>query len=104
MDEVFGVENFVSLITFRKTGSIATKHLGTIADFLILYAKNKEQLKFKKLFIPKNLSDDAQYNRIILSNGKTMYSVVTLMNLTHLAIVLVVTGHFNIVIIYICSC
>ena len=69
MDEVFGVDNFLALITFRKTGSIATKYIGTIADFLILYAKDRQHLKFRKLFVPKNLLDDGQYSDVLLTDG-----------------------------------
>lgn len=70
MDEVFGPENFVSQISFRKTGSMATKYIGTIADFLILYAKDKNNLKFRKLFVPKELGSDTQYNKIILKGNE----------------------------------
>jgi adenine-specific DNA-methyltransferase len=34
--EVFGAENFVSMITFRKTGSIASNTIGTIADYHVM--------------------------------------------------------------------
>jgi adenine-specific DNA-methyltransferase len=41
-DEVFCNDNFISLITFRKTGSTASNTIGTISDYLIFSAKNKE--------------------------------------------------------------
>src|SRR5665647_2396463 len=41
MDEVFGSENFVSLIAFRKTTVQATELLTTMDDFLLWYAKAK---------------------------------------------------------------
>ena len=69
MDEVFGSENFVSLIAFRKTGSISSETLGTITDYLVFYAKNKENLKFRKLYKMKSIQDDNQYSRILLSDG-----------------------------------
>ena len=70
VDDVFGVKNFVSLISFRKTGSIASKHIGTISDFLILYAKDIEKLKFRKLFVPKQLGSDEQYNMVMSKDGQ----------------------------------
>ncbi len=51
MDEVFGKENFVSLITFTKTRSlVSSEYLTTIADFLLWYAKDKNNIKVRKLF------------------------------------------------------
>ncbi|MCL0073210.1 site-specific DNA-methyltransferase [Dehalococcoidia bacterium] len=50
MDEVFGRENFVALITFRKTTGFPTRLLGTVYDFLLWYAKTKESAKYKQLY------------------------------------------------------
>ena len=69
MDEVFGPNNFISIISFRKTGSIATKYIGTISDFLVLYANDKDNLKFRKLFLGKALGGDEQYNMLMMRDG-----------------------------------
>jgi adenine-specific DNA-methyltransferase len=45
MDEVFGSENFVSLITIAKTTSASSELLGNINDFIIWYGKSKEKIK-----------------------------------------------------------
>jgi adenine-specific DNA-methyltransferase len=45
MDEVFGRDNFVSLISFEKTTSFETKTLPSISDYLIWYGKDKIKLK-----------------------------------------------------------
>ena len=47
MDEVFGSENFVRQITFQKTGGIETDLLGVTVDYLLLYAKNRQNFKSK---------------------------------------------------------
>jgi adenine-specific DNA-methyltransferase len=39
MDEVFGSENFASLITFSKTSSATTELLPGMCDYVLLYAK-----------------------------------------------------------------
>lgn len=44
MDEVFGPENFVSQLSFRKTSNLTTEFLPTNSDFLLWYGKNTEQL------------------------------------------------------------
>jgi len=50
MDEAFGEENFVSLITFQTTSGFETTTLATLGDFLLWYAKDKSQVKIRKLF------------------------------------------------------
>lgn len=50
MDEVFGGDNFCSLITFQKTGSIASSGLGSTVDYIVWYAKDKEKFKYRQLF------------------------------------------------------
>ena len=54
MDEVFGEENFVSEITTSKTTGFTTRLLPNINDFIIWYAKNHEQLKFRRAYSAKS--------------------------------------------------
>lgn len=70
MDEVFGSENFVSLIKFRKkTMPLGTKYLEEICDFIVFYAKDKEQLKYRPLFTEMNVEGDAHWNYYELPDG-----------------------------------
>ncbi|HMH53270.1 MAG TPA: site-specific DNA-methyltransferase [Candidatus Acidoferrum sp.] len=55
IDEVFGEHNFVSEISFRKTTSQTSDYLSGICDYLLLYAKNYEQLKYRRLYRFKEL-------------------------------------------------
>jgi len=41
LDEVFGSENFVSLITVQKTGQKSSATIDAVSDYIIWYAKNK---------------------------------------------------------------
>jgi adenine-specific DNA-methyltransferase len=50
LDEVFGSENFVSLITVSKTGSLTGELLSSVADYLLWYARAKPQTKYRKLY------------------------------------------------------
>lgn len=53
MDEVFGSENFIAQIAFIKTSG-STKHfIGGTFDYLVFYAKKKESLKYRQLFLDK---------------------------------------------------
>nr|MBI4156786.1 site-specific DNA-methyltransferase [Candidatus Woesearchaeota archaeon] len=50
MDEVFGPENFITIIQFRTASTKPTKLLSGVCDFVVWYGKDKSQLKFRELF------------------------------------------------------
>ena len=50
LDEVFGSENFISLITVSKTGSLTGELLSSVSDYLVWYGRDKSQTKYRKLF------------------------------------------------------
>lgn len=53
LDEVFGAENFVNLITFTTTGGFTqAEALGSVADYLIWYGKDRSSTKIRKLWRP----------------------------------------------------
>jgi adenine-specific DNA-methyltransferase len=58
LDEVFGSENFVSLITVIKTGGLGSRYLIGVSDYLLWYAKNKDGLKFRQLYSRKALGEE----------------------------------------------
>jgi adenine-specific DNA-methyltransferase len=71
MDEVFGPENFVSQITYRtKNMTLGAKYLETIADFILWYAKDKEQLKYRQLYKEMNVEGDSHWNLMELADGR----------------------------------
>ena len=72
MDEIFGPENFVSLITFKKAGGQASNLLSGISDYLIWYAKDKTKIKFHPLYKPKILTEGTghRYSSLELSDGQ----------------------------------
>lgn len=65
MDEVFGEENFVSIITVQKAGSIFSRYLGGVSDFLVWYSKDFSRLKYRNLFAKRGISED-EYGRFSL--------------------------------------
>lgn len=71
MDEVFGEENFISLITFKKTHYQESENVSNISDYLILYAKNLEQNKHRKQWIAADLErlDFGKYTKAFTENG-----------------------------------
>ena len=52
-DEVFGVQNFVAQISFRKkTMPLGASYMEQMHDYIVFYAKSKEKLKFRQLYLP----------------------------------------------------
>jgi len=49
MDEVFGDENFASIITFQSTTSLGTIGLSAAGDYVVWYHKDKSRAKFRPL-------------------------------------------------------
>jgi adenine-specific DNA-methyltransferase len=48
LDEVFGVDSFVSQIIFSKTASATSEYLAGTYDVLLVYARSREQLKYRQ--------------------------------------------------------
>jgi adenine-specific DNA-methyltransferase len=71
MDEVFGDENFISLIAFLKTSSSTTNELASTSDYIIWYARSKAGIKFRAPTIPKTLEGPGggEYRSVIMPDG-----------------------------------
>ena len=69
VDEVFGSENFMSLITVRKTSPLGVNGLPNISDYIIWYAKDKEHVKYRQLYTPKEFGGDSAYTFLELEDG-----------------------------------
>jgi len=71
MDEVFGSENFVSEIIFRKKGmTLGAKTLETMNDFILWFAKDKEKVKYRQLFEDYNVEGASRWTMVELPNGE----------------------------------
>src|SRR6266568_4649947 len=64
MDEVFGSENFVAQINFKSTSALGQKGLAQAYDYIIWYAKDSEQYKFRPLFKTRDILDDKEWRFI----------------------------------------
>jgi adenine-specific DNA-methyltransferase len=71
LDEAFGEDNFVSLISFRTTSSFTARTLSRDSDYLLWYARNNNALKYRSLLRSRPVSDDeaGRYTRIEELNG-----------------------------------
>jgi adenine-specific DNA-methyltransferase len=78
MDEVFGSENFVNQIFYKKTSGAGSPgeldSLPSVGDYIIWYAKNKSVYKFRKLYLPRYYGEPGteHYRSIELENGERM--------------------------------
>ena len=72
LDEIYGSENFCREISFVTTSGFRTKLLSRQNDYLLWYAKNIENVKFRPVFRVKPYGSDdfLVYNKIELPNGK----------------------------------
>ena len=59
LDEVFGATNRVALIPYVTSGSSSAKTLPSVCDFLLWYAKDKSQVKYRQLYEPLSRAEKA---------------------------------------------
>ena len=63
LDEIFGRDNHFSTIVYRTTTSAggpsgATQSLGAVADTLLWYARDVSRMKYRAIYLPKELGDE----------------------------------------------
>ena len=66
MDEVFGEENFINLISFAKRSPQPDDFLSSVTDYLIWFGKNRRESKFRVPFFPKK-----EYSAEFVTNDLT---------------------------------
>jgi adenine-specific DNA-methyltransferase len=73
LDEVFGSENFIANIVFKKTSATGSDRMDGTFDTILWYAKNKEIHKYRQLYEDKGFGSfiPSAYNRVMLPNGTT---------------------------------
>ncbi|MEU5786794.1 site-specific DNA-methyltransferase [Micromonospora purpureochromogenes] len=69
MDEVFGSENFVSQIVFKKTAGATSSYLGAVADIILWYATDLPRLKYRQPYAQKTKTADEQYTTVLMPDG-----------------------------------
>ena len=71
-DEIFGSKNQIALIYFRKkTMPLGGTFLESMGDYIVWYAKDKENAatKFRRIYRKQDVSDDFHWNNVICPNG-----------------------------------
>ena len=71
MDEVFGDENCIAMISFTKTTSATNDYLSGVADYVVWFCKSKEACKYRQIYREKSAGGDgaAHYNSLVFPDG-----------------------------------
>jgi adenine-specific DNA-methyltransferase len=73
MDEVFGDENQIAEIVFKKTGGQRTNLIAGNVDYVLWYAKDKRSVKYRQVFLSKFDGDEVAvsgYGTVELESGE----------------------------------
>jgi len=70
LDEVFGEDNCIETIAFRKkTMPLGGRLLEGICDYIIWYARNKSQVKYRSLYQAMDVQGDSHWNIAMEKSG-----------------------------------
>lgn len=74
MDEVFGSENFVSIITYQKSTPLSTSLLPTTCDYILWYCKEKSKIKYRQIYVSKEAGSEgaSRYRSVELKTGERL--------------------------------
>ena len=64
MDEVFDADNFVSMITIRKTTSEGSSFIGATTDFVLWYAREHPKTKFRSIYEVRSENAERRYSQV----------------------------------------
>ncbi len=70
MDEVFGNDQFVSQIIFRKTTGKGGELLDNTYDVLLWYCRDREAIKYRPTFEPRSQKDDQNLRFVEEADGR----------------------------------
>ena len=73
LDEVFGPDNFIALIAFKKKKMpLGETFIFTMCDYLVWYGKNKKETKFHRLFVDRDVGLGTDFSYVELEDGECM--------------------------------
>ncbi len=78
LDEIFGVQNFVSLITYKKTTGNRSVLIDNINDYILWYAKDKSSIKFRRLYEPKKRFENLDQKYYLDNDSNSKYERISL--------------------------
>lgn len=78
LDEIFGEDNFVSLITYKKTTGNRSVLIDNINDYILWYSKDKTSIKFRRLYQPKKRFEDLNQKYYLDNDENANFERITL--------------------------
>jgi len=69
MDEIFGEDNCISTVVVLKTSGASMQQLDNVADFVLWYSKNHEQVKYRQPYQEKPEAGLSEYRQIRFPDG-----------------------------------
>ena len=76
LDEVFGFDNFISLVTVKTTGLQTTSLLPSVSDYILWYGREKNRSKFRPALKPmaagEGHSTGERYDQALLPDGQVV--------------------------------
>ncbi len=69
LDEVFGPQNFFTIITAKRLSPLGTGGMANVADYILWYAKDAGRIKFRPLFDRKLRGAESRYDWVELPDG-----------------------------------
>lgn len=61
LDEIFGPDNFVACINFKTMMPLESGDIEAVVDYLCWYARDKDRLKYRNVFVPKNVGAGSEF-------------------------------------------
>lgn len=72
LDEVFGRENFVAVMTYQTTSGLQSNTVKKVFDFLLWYARDAGSMRYRQLYTNKGVGVDTYYNAMELPDGQVI--------------------------------
>lgn len=71
MDEVFGADNFLSIVSFTKAagGLQASNRIGAVLDYIVWYSRDSKSVRYKPVYEKKDNPIDDGYSLLGLPGG-----------------------------------
>ena len=69
ISEVFGLDNFIGIITFRTSGGLGSNYLQSNGDYIVWFAKDRGCAKFRQPFIDKKFGEGTMFKELEQADG-----------------------------------
>ncbi len=69
LDDVFGAENFCAVIAFQTTTGLGSSLLVGTFDFVLWYARDRNDVHYEQVYVPRTVQDDQNLRWVELSDG-----------------------------------